>query len=268
MARSPLTRLGLLVIDPLGAQRILTMAEIMFNRTFFNKRAHAHLSSNPRELADAVQAARPAFAAQLRDERASSDAIAIVEAAFAQACHEEPDRISFPVAYNADPSFAALCYAASRSLTSAHVVEVGVGYGVTSRLLLEGIGSRAQYQLTSIDLPPLSDPGGASVGLLVPAHLRTARWRLLRGSSRQRLQEVLLQCAPIDLFVSDGANVATLQRWELATVFPYLQPGGIAIFNNISQDFQVKAESFPGVSFFSIPQTRKVGCASGVVLKG
>jgi hypothetical protein len=87
------------------------------------------------------------------------------------------------------------------------------------------------------------------------------------GSSRKLLPGLLEKIASLKLFISDSANVFTLQRFEFAQVFPLVAPGGVMIFNNISLRFQKYLEEVEGIRVISIWQMEKRGCVTALVIK-
>jgi Methyltransferase domain len=178
------------------------------------------------------------------------------------------ESLPFPASYNADIAFALLSYGLARYLAPELVLETGVGYGVTSALVLLALERNNAGKLVSIDLPSLADPHGAYTGLVVPGYLRNARWRLHLGSSRRCLSSILADVENIGLFISDSANVYTLQRYEFETVWPKLLPGGGMLFNNIGARLQMFFQSLTDIRLYSIWQVEKSSCATGLILKG
>lgn len=174
--------------------------------------------------------------------------------------------LPFPSFYNADKTLALLSYALVRYLRPQFVLETGVGYGVTSALVLFALERNGSGELVSIDLPSLADPEGLYVGLVVPEHLKS-RWTLRLGSSRRCLPAILSGAREVGLFISDSANVYTLQRYEYEAVYPKLAAGGAALFNNIGSKFQSFVNSTGDIRFHSIWQIDKPSCATGLVLK-
>ena len=174
--------------------------------------------------------------------------------------------LPFPSFYNADLTLALLSYAFTRYLRPHFVLETGVGYGVTSALVLFALERNGFGELVSIDLPSLADPKGLYVGLVVPEHLKS-RWTLCIGSSRRRLPGILSDHRQMGLFISDSANVYTLQRYEYEAVYPRLITGGAALFNNIGSKFQRFVSSTGDLRFHCIWQIDKPSCATGLILK-
>jgi hypothetical protein len=174
------------------------------------------------------------------------------------------DDLPFPAFYNADPTHALLAYALVRHLSPAEVVESGVGYGVTTALVLSALERNGGGHLTSIDLPPLAAASGEYTGILVPEELRP-RWTLHLGSSRKHLAGVLARVGRPGVFLSDSANVFALERFELDTVLPHLVPGGVALFNNIPKEFQEYVATRHDVELTTIQQVDKAPMVTGVL---
>jgi hypothetical protein len=145
-------------------------------------------------------------------------------------------------------------------------IEAGVGYGITSALILSAMERNRMGVLISIDLPPLSDPEGAFIGIAVPERLRE-RWLLRFGSSRRWLPDILKRVEEVGLFISDSANVYTLQRYEFTKVWPKVVRNGVCIFNNISNRFWHFLESFSDAHSYAIWQVEKSSCVTGLIIK-
>lgn len=180
---------------------------------------------------------------------------------------KERIHLPLPIFYNPDTSFALLSYALTRYLRPKIVLETGVGYGITSALVLSALMRNNIGRLVSIDFPPLADPYSSCIGIAVPEHLRKHRWLLHHGSSRRSLPTILSNVEKIDLFISDSANIYTLQRREFHLVYPKLSVGGAVIFNNICSKFQTFLHSMPDIQFWSILQIEKSPCVTGLILK-
>src|SRR5262245_14210809 len=148
-------------------ERVCILLEIRLNHLLFDH--------NP---ADAVTITYQEFLAQLTyDDCAlykllqphgeAEQAVEWVRSKF-KSLADERDSLPFPILYNADKSLALLSYGLVRHLRPERVLETGVGYGITSALVLHAMENTNYGELISIDLPPLSDPKGSSTGLAVP----------------------------------------------------------------------------------------------------
>jgi hypothetical protein len=195
----------------------------------------------------------------------AAEAVEYIRANFRTRAEQE-GRLPFPTFYNADQSLALLSYGLARHLKPEVAVELGVGYGITSALVLLAMERNAGGELVSVDLPPLSDPYGSCTGLAVPEQLKK-RWRLHLGSSRKCLPTILSSVGRVDLLIADSAAVYTVQRYEFKSVFPKLAVGGGALFNKIGSKFQAFLRSTDKIQCHSIWQVDKPGNATGLILK-
>ena len=81
------------------------------------------------------------------------------------------------------------------------------------------------------------------------------------------LQKILRAKENIGLFISDSANVYTLQRYEFESVWGVLSPGGAIVFNNIGHKFQKFLKFVNNARFYSIWQMEKPSCVTGILIK-
>lgn len=119
-----------------------------------------------------------------------------------------------------------------RHLRPAHVVETGVGHGITTRFILEALDRNGSGRLWSIDLPPVDPAVAAQVGAAVEGDC-AGRWTLLRGTSRQLLPRLLRQLGRIDLFIHDSLHTARNVRFEINRAQRALQPSGFIVVDDI-----------------------------------
>ena len=150
----------------------------------------------------------------------------------------------FSLMHNADIELAHFCYAISRSLAPAVILESGVAYGVTSAHLLQAIELNGRGTLWSIDLPPLGQRAEEYVGFLIPEHLRK-HWNLRRGVTRKLLPKLLPLIGPIDIFVQDSLHTYRTITEEIRMVWPFLRSGGVVIADDMGDNraFEDFAES-------------------------
>jgi Methyltransferase domain len=139
-----------------------------------------------------------------------------------------PD-LPFPLAYNAAPSLARVCYALCRALRPTVVLETGVAYGVSSSFLTQALALNGAGHLHSVDRGPVRPGVDSYIGALVPEELRS-RWRLHRGTSRRLLPDLLPQLDGLALFIHDSQHTYRNVSWELRTVAPHLvRPAAIVV---------------------------------------
>lgn len=166
-------------------------------------------------------------------------AAAFAETALTEIEHEVGSRLEslaprapYTLAHNADLVLARCCYVACRCVRPEHVVETGVGYGVTSAFTLQALQENGTGALHSVDLPPLERGSEDHAGALVPEALRT-RWTLHRGMSRRLLPGLLTQLGTIDIFVHDSLHTYDNMRFELGEAWPRLRDRGVLLADDI-----------------------------------
>jgi hypothetical protein len=137
--------------------------------------------------------------------------------------------LPFPLAHNAAPSLARICYVLCRALRPAVVVETGVAYGVSSSFITKALELNGHGRLHSVDRAPVRPGVGEYIGALVPDELRS-RWTLHRGTSRRLLPRLLPQIEGLSLFVHDSQHTYRNVSWELETVAPLLtRPAAVVV---------------------------------------
>jgi Methyltransferase domain len=252
-----------LVLDGHRLDRTHALTEIRFNRLLFDREPVQRGIITYCEFLNHISEQNSTLFELLKADGEAQEAVQWARSRFAELAKQP---LPFPSFYNADTTLALLSYALVRSLRPQFVLETGVGYGATSALLLSALERNGFGELVSVDLPSLADPDGLYVGLVVPEHLKS-RWTLCVGSSRRRLPGILSDERKVGLFISDSANVYTLQRYEYEAVYPRLIDGGAALFNNIRSKFQRFVNSARGIKSYSMWQLDKPGCATGLVFK-
>lgn len=214
---------ALLVRDPRGfAEVALDQAE----RALEPLRAGPRMPARPLDeiLGDAGDAIGGEVRQHLAEEAASE-----IEAHVRAGVERLGRRAPFPVAHNAAPSLAKLCYALCRALRPALVVETGVAYGVSSAFITKALAVNGHGELHSIDRASVRPGSSDHVGALVPGELRD-RWVLHHGRSRRLLPGLLAELGQVGLFVHDSWHTYRTVAWELRTVTPRLaRPGAVLV---------------------------------------
>ena len=242
-------------------ERLRVLFEIRLNELIFGHKP-SHAMNYDRFLARISEKYLPNLLAKIEE---ADEAALWVYSQFANVL-EKKSNLPFPNHYNADNSLSLICYALTRYLKPNAVLETGVAYGITSAIVLLAMERNDCGKLMSIDLPPLSDPFGSYIGLGVPEYLRK-RWSLYLGSTRQCLPKVVRNIKNMGIFISDSANVYTIQRREFETVWKSLSSDGVMVFNNISRKFQKYLKSVDNAKFYSVWQIEKPSCVTGILLK-
>jgi len=138
------------------------------------------------------------------------------------------------------------------------MIETGVAHGVSSWTILNAMNRNGKGKLYSIDLPnkDLKSYNPAELktihGWVVPESLR-GNWELLLGKSSDLLPDLLQRLKSIDVFFHDSDHSYENMTYEFSTIFPFLQPGGLMISDDVHknesfEDF-VKDKKMDGIMF-------------------
>jgi hypothetical protein len=135
-----------------------------------------------------------------------------------------------------DRALARAAWCVVRHRAPALVVETGVGRGLTTRLILQGLEANGSGRMWSVDQPPPLSPAlKRQTGIAVPEDLRS-RWTYVRGTSRQRLAGVIAEAGSIDLFVHDSMHTTRNVEFELERVWPVLSGQGLVLVDDIDMN--------------------------------
>ncbi|MFI5414768.1 MAG: class I SAM-dependent methyltransferase [Candidatus Lutacidiplasmatales archaeon] len=122
-----------------------------------------------------------------------------------------------------------LLYSIVRVTKPQNVVETGVGVvGATTTFILEAMRLNGTGHLWSIDDNRFQPIYGINVGNGIPDDLR-GRHTLVVGRTRQWLEPLLRQCAPVDIFLHDGEHTFENMLYEYSTAWTYLRSSGILL---------------------------------------
>jgi hypothetical protein len=247
--------------------RLRALAEIRLNSLVHDavgKNGAAELCCGHAEFVHLIGGAEPGLGSILRETGKAERLLSLARTTVLERTAHGNGRL--PLFFNADASFGSICYAMTRWLQPEVIVECGVGYGVTTAVMLAALVENGHGRLFSIDLPSLRDPSGEQTGLAVSAALAEGRWSWRLGSSRRHLAAMLDEIGRCDLFISDSADVATLQRYEWHTVQPSLSPDGGAVFNAASRSFARDLRQSPSMTTWLVRQIEKPPAVTAVVL--
>ena len=143
-----------------------------------------------------------------------------------------------------DRALARAAFCLTRHRAPERVLETGVGRGLTTRMILEGLEANGSGRLWSIDQPPPLSPGlKHQTGVAVPEALRS-RWTYVLGTSRQRLPGIVSELGTIDLFVHDSMHTTRNVEFELERAWPALSDRGVILVDDIDMNrgFELFAE--------------------------
>lgn len=134
------------------------------------------------------------------------------------------------------PLRAPAIYVTCRMFKPEIVVETGVASGFSSAFILQALELNQKGRLFSIDLP--NQPGQEienETGWLVPKNLRY-RWKLILGSSKEKLPVLLRDLERVDLFYHDSEHSYENMMFEFNTVWKYLKPEGQLLADDITEN--------------------------------
>jgi hypothetical protein len=128
---------------------------------------------------------------------------------------------------NADLSRAIWCLA--RHLKPKALLEIGVGLGVISRLVLEALAMNRKGHLFSIDMPSTAV---RKVGLAVEPRV-AHRWSLVSDTTKRAMPGLLPRLGLLDLIVHANPHAGNDMRNEIALAWSALKPGGALVMDRI-----------------------------------
>ncbi len=246
-------------------EQICSLLEIRWNRLIYSAPVSSDFSFDFNTLLLRLKSKEPLLSEILETEGVAKTAVAEIRRGFNQRMQNE--KILFPLFFNADISFAMLCYGITLFRKPSVALEAGIGYGIISAAILKAMEKNQTGRLLSVDLPPLGDPSGSLIGIAVP-HSLQHRWEgRYRGGVRNWLPFILSKEPSIDLFVSDSANVFTLEKFEFLSVWPKLSSDGVMIFNNINRKFYTFLQGIENIEFYVIRQVEKTSCTTALIFK-
>jgi len=132
-----------------------------------------------------------------------------------------------------DSSFWRALWCVARHTRPEVVVETGVAYGVTRRVVLEALSRNDFGHLWSIDLPfPLDHRLHGETGIVVTDACRT-RWSYQEGSSKQRLPRLVADVGHVEMFIHDSLHTAENTVFEMDRAASAMQGGSVMLIDDI-----------------------------------
>lgn len=142
-------------------------------------------------------------------------------------------------ALNVDLSRAIWCLV--RHLKPKAMLEIGVGLGITARLVLEAMTMNRKGHLFSIEMPASS---GRKTGLAVEPRV-AHRWSLVSDTTKRAMPGLLPRLGPLDIAIHANPRPGNDMRNEIALAWSALKPGGVLAMDRIDCNgaFQYFAQS-------------------------
>ncbi len=124
-------------------------------------------------------------------------------------------------------------------------VETGVLHGLSSSFILAGMKANDKGRLYSIDAPSYPETGvankdgydyllpkGKEPGWIIPDNFRS-KWVMARTTSLESFPSLLPTLPGVDIFCHDSEHVSRTMWYELNTVWPHINEGGLLICDNV-----------------------------------
>ena len=155
----------------------------------------------------------------------------------------------YPIDYSIRNDSCLFLYGLCRILKPDVIVETGVAYGLSSSYILKALQENGKGILYSIDGTFRPWESSDMIGNAIPSELRN-QWKLVLGSSSEKLIEVLNSLEKIDIFLHDSLHTYENMSYEFETSWPYLTKNGFLlsddlIENNAFHDFYSTNELTP-----------------------
>jgi hypothetical protein len=133
--RGKLLKTRNLIFAPDRFERACSLAEIRFNRFFLPHKPPSSHTESFAEFLHSIALVYPELFALLKPAGEAEQAFRTILSKF-EKLWENDGNWPFPLIYNADKSFAMLCYALTRYIKPAIAVETGVAYGIITSLII------------------------------------------------------------------------------------------------------------------------------------
>ena len=141
----------------------------------------------------------------------------------------------YPVDYSIRTDSRLFLYVLCKMLKPDTVVETGVAYGQSSSYILQALKENNKGILYSIDniFRPWESLG--KIGDAIPQNLRE-RWKLVAGSSAEKLEETLRSKKTIDMFLHDSLHTYKNMLFEYNITWPFIKKNGFLISDDVSEN--------------------------------
>ena len=141
----------------------------------------------------------------------------------------------YPVDYSIRTDSRLFLYVLCKMLKPDTVVETGVAYGQSSSYILQALKENNKGILYSIDniFRPWESLG--KIGDAIPQNLRE-KWKLVVGSSAEKLEETLRSKKTIDMFLHDSLHTYKNMLFEYNITWPFIKKNGFLISDDVSEN--------------------------------
>lgn len=163
----------------------------------------------------------------------------------------------YPLEYTLNNKSGLFLYILCKIIKPEKVVETGVAYGLSSMYILQALFENKKGTLYSIDSVFTPWQSKEMIGSAIPSYLHK-NWKLILGSSSEKLKETLSTLGSLDIFFHDSLHTYKNMTFEFETAWPFVIKNGFLISDDISGnnafcDFYSKINVTP----FVLPQDEK-----------
>jgi predicted O-methyltransferase YrrM len=163
----------------------------------------------------------------------------------------------YPLDFSLDEDSGLFLYSLCKIIKPKAVLETGVAYGMSSAYILQALHENNSGILYSIDSIFRPWETKEMIGAAIPPHLRS-NWKLVLGTTSEKLKEVLSSIGEIDIFIHDSLHSYKNMLYEYEAAWPFIKERGLLISDDVSannafHDFCMKLELKP----FILPQKKK-----------
>ena len=141
----------------------------------------------------------------------------------------------YPTDYSIQGNSKLFLYALCKITQPELVVETGVAYGLSTTYILQALHENKRGMLYSIDSIFRPWETYPMIGSVIPDKLRN-RWKLIRGTSKKRLNDLLESLGKIDIFLHDSMHTQKNMTFEFETSWSYIKNNGFLLSDDISEN--------------------------------
>ena len=155
----------------------------------------------------------------------------------------------YPLDFSLDDDSGLFLYSLCKIIKPKVVLETGVAYGLSSAHILQALHENNSGILYSIDSLFRPWETRDMIGAAIPSHLRS-NWKLILGSSSEKLKEVLSSIGEIDIFIHDSVHSYKNMLYEYEAAWPFIKERGFLVSDDVSannafHDFCMKLDLKP-----------------------
>ena len=141
----------------------------------------------------------------------------------------------YPVDYSMLENSRLFLYALCRLVKPKIIVETGVAYGLGTSYILQALYENKSGILYSIDSEFRPWESESMIGSAIPDKLKT-RWKFVKGSSTEKLKDLLESVGKIDIFLHDSMHTYKNMIFEFESAWPYIKNNGFLLSDDILEN--------------------------------